>query len=339
MAGQGLLYVKVKQGFEFVYDENLVDEKDYEDEVSIIAIKSEKELAAKENKEPEKLEDHNDDALAALIQGIHSQKLADPVEILRYLQKSLIHGRKLDIENDSQCDEAYNDTNFICVDREDILQTTFSELSGIKDYTLTFEVEFIKEEAKDLGGPRKEWIRIVNLEIKKKYFDDGLREYLAEDYYYVGIMVGIALLQNGALPAFMPNDVLDQLKDVSPSTNSCIANIQKGLEVFGLCSVIRAYPIMLHLLRPTTHKLSSKMLIQLLKPNFSQDGSSAFKKEKEVYNMFIKYIRQVANGQRQPISLGSILVFTTGASEQPVLGFANHPHINFQPPLVKYIFL
>ena len=55
----------------------------------------------------------------------------------------------------------------------------------------------------DLGGPQKEWIRLVNREMKAKYFDNGLREYLSQDYYYVGIMIAVAMLQNGQMPAFI----------------------------------------------------------------------------------------------------------------------------------------
>ena len=51
----------------------------------------------------------------------------------------------------------------------------------------------------------------MNAAIKNKYFDNGLREYLADDYYHVGIMIGIALLQNGQLPTFMPSDVIESL--------------------------------------------------------------------------------------------------------------------------------
>ena len=42
--------------------------------------------------------------------------------------------------------------------------------------------------AEDLGGPRKEFFQqILSLtDIKFKYFDKGLREYLAKDYYTVG---------------------------------------------------------------------------------------------------------------------------------------------------------
>ena len=34
----------------------------------------------------------------------------------------------------------------------------------------------------------------MNVATNDKYFDKGLREYLADDYYNVGIMIGVALL-------------------------------------------------------------------------------------------------------------------------------------------------
>ena len=37
---------------------------------------------------------------------------------------------------------------------------------------------------------------------KEKYFDHGLKEHISDDYFCVGIMLGIALLQNEHLPTF-----------------------------------------------------------------------------------------------------------------------------------------
>lgn len=210
MAGQGLLYVKIKQGFEFIYDDALVDGKYLSDEISTNAIvKSEKGLndplqgsssssldattkgaeMGKDKGDEFSTPPHCHEVVSALIQGIDAEKLTDPAEILKFLQKSLIPGRKLDIESESQYDEAYDNTNFICADRQNLSQTTLSELAGIKDYTTTFEVEFIGEMAKDLGGPRKEWIRLMNCEIKMKYLDNGLYTYLSEDYYYYSVLL------------------------------------------------------------------------------------------------------------------------------------------------------
>ena len=94
-------------------------------------------------------------------------------------------------------------TNYISIDRLDIKKTPFTEFATRENFHITFEVDFMGEKARDLGGPRKEWIRLMNLAIKEKYFHHGLREHLSDDYFYVGIMMG-ALLQNGQLPTFLP---------------------------------------------------------------------------------------------------------------------------------------
>ena len=49
------------------------------------------------------------------------------------------------------------------------------------------------QQAQDYGGPRKEFFRLVLLEIKEKYFDNGLRELLAEEYTSVGTIMGIII--------------------------------------------------------------------------------------------------------------------------------------------------
>lgn len=126
------------------------------------------------------------------------------------------------------------------------------------------------ELTRDPGGPRKEWIRLMNMAIKDKYFNKGLTEHLADEYCYVGVMMGIALLQNGQLPCYMPLDAIDKLTTV---TTKCISNIQTGLDVFGLAKIMRKFPILLHLLRPTNHRLTPKNLIRLLQPTFSEEGT------------------------------------------------------------------
>ena len=79
--------------------------------------------------------------------------------------------------------------NFITIDRDKVLETTFSELEFVDDYTLTFKVDFMREESVDLGGPRREWIRLVNREMKAKYFDNGLRQYLSRDFKITFMLV------------------------------------------------------------------------------------------------------------------------------------------------------
>ena len=70
-------------------------------------------------------------------------------------------------------DDLTGETNFIIVDRDRVLETTFSELRFISDFRITFGVDFMMEKAKDMGGPRLEWIELMNQEMKRKYFDYG----------------------------------------------------------------------------------------------------------------------------------------------------------------------
>jgi len=145
-----------------------------------------------------------------IISKIKQQGIVDPTEIIRYIQNELHRGRPLFITNsyDNQAD-----VNMIAVDRDNILQSSFDELKYVKDYQVTFEVDFIDEcakeygGAKDYGGPRLEWIRIMNRAMKEKYFDSGLKEHLSDDYYNVGLMTGISILQGGIIPYLFKGEV------------------------------------------------------------------------------------------------------------------------------------
>ena len=206
-----------------------------------------------------------------LIDEISAKDFIDPVEILKFLQARLVKGRELDVVDEGNVpdlEDSKNCTNYICVDRENVLQTTFAELESIADFCMTFEVDFIGENAKDYGGPRKEWICLVNSAMKEKYCDEGLREFLADDYYYIGVMMGIALLQNGQLPTILPLDIIDSL--IQPSTSICVANLQKGLNKFGLERIFQSKSILLHLLRPSNTCLTARIFIQLFNLVFPQ---------------------------------------------------------------------
>ena len=260
--------------------------------------------------------------------------LIEPVEILRFLPKKVVTGRALEI--DSLSERTEGETNFITVDREKILETTFAELDYIENPRLTFQVDFMGEQSTDLGGPRKEWIRMVSREIKAKYFDQGLREGLSKDYRYVGQMFVIAMLQNGQMPDFLSEAVLQKL--VSETEDQCIKEIQKGLESLGMLSALRKFPQLLYFLRPggQSRVLTVQTVLHWLKPDFSENGSNAQKFEKEVYQAFVKYLREVAAGRRSSgdvtLSLNHILHLVTGASEEPVLGFHLKPSIKFVLP-------
>ncbi len=72
----------------------------------------------------------------------------------------------------------------------------------------------------------------------------------------VGVMFALALLQNGKIPSFLAESILQLIISTSPS-DICIKNFQKGLESLGMLSAMREFPMLVHLLRPNSqHKLS-----------------------------------------------------------------------------------
>ena len=81
--------------------------------------------------------------VASAIEHCVNYNIDDPVEILRLLQKVIVTGRTLEIEDVSQNVEGT--TNFILVDRCNILNTAFDEINAITDLRPTLEVQFYGE--------------------------------------------------------------------------------------------------------------------------------------------------------------------------------------------------
>ena len=275
------------------------------------------------------------DVYNKIVSEFPSATISDPAEMLRYLQSKITRGRCLDVTDDASI--PVGETNFIAVDRDNILETTFDELRSLEDPRITFQVEFYGEQAQDSGGPRKEWIRLCNQQTKTKYFDHGLKEHLAEDYYFVGQMAATALLQNDQAPKYFSEDLLNDIfvseeSEISP----CVLKLREGLDSLGIHMFARKFLQFLYLLRPSQNnaRLTVPMILHLLKPTFSEEGSNSLMYEKAIYGKFVKYLREVSSGRRVT-SLENVLEFVTGASEEPILGFLKQPSIHFMVAIVS----
>ena len=77
------------------------------------------------------------------------------------------------------------------------------------------------------------------------------------------------------------------------------------------------------------------MIMQMLTPVFAPEGSTAISREKEIYGGFIKYVREVASGRRHPVDLSSILIFVTGAAEEPVLKISQQLPLNKAVQMIR----
>ena len=94
-------------------------------------------------KEPSLSEPSVDSLVEAIAKHCIQNDIVDPVEILRYFQKTFVTGRNLEISDPSQVCESL--TNYILVDRANILTTSLDEIKDIPDLRRTLQVEFYGE--------------------------------------------------------------------------------------------------------------------------------------------------------------------------------------------------
>ncbi|XP_028409260.1 uncharacterized protein LOC114531853 [Dendronephthya gigantea] len=259
----------------------------------------------------------------------HEKNIEDPVEILRVAQQFIVTGRKLDVVSLTECVEG--ETNYILINRQDVLNRAMEEIMPLINPRLTLEVSFYGEAATDYGGPRREFFRLCMQEIKARYFDGGLKDHLFADYTVIGLIMALSILQNGNIPRFIPPDNLQELF-FSESPSRCLQSLRRGLEKLGVYQIGKAIPSFLYLFHESpTATLSRRKLIHILSPSFSEEGSNARSDENVAYQCFLKYLQAAASGTRGSITLEHILQFVTGADMEPPLGFGLSPTITFPP--------
>ena len=78
-----------------------------------------------------------------VLQYCDENQICSTKEVIRLLQSKAVKGRSLEIENENECLEGA--TNYILVDRFNILQTGMDEIAGLEDIFFTLEVQFYGE--------------------------------------------------------------------------------------------------------------------------------------------------------------------------------------------------
>ena len=77
---------------------------------------------------PEEKQDNIDTAVGKVVTFCRTNNVHNPVEVLRCMQHLIVTGRKLELESDSEVLEG--ETNYINVDRMNLLETAFEEIGA-----------------------------------------------------------------------------------------------------------------------------------------------------------------------------------------------------------------
>jgi beta-glucosidase/6-phospho-beta-glucosidase/beta-galactosidase len=84
-----------------------------------------------------------DEVVNVTVAFCEESSVASHVEILRYFQKKMVIGRVLEVENVVQATEG--ETNYINVDRHNLMETSFEEIMFLGEYRKTLQVQFYGE--------------------------------------------------------------------------------------------------------------------------------------------------------------------------------------------------
>ena len=84
-----------------------------------------------------------DEAVNHTVNYCNENSVLGHVEILRCFQQKVIVGRSLEVENVAQAVEG--ETNYINVDRNNLIETAFEEIKFLDEYRKTLEVQFYGE--------------------------------------------------------------------------------------------------------------------------------------------------------------------------------------------------
>ena len=84
-----------------------------------------------------------DEVVNGTVTFCKENSVASYVEILRCFQQKMVIGRALEVQNVSQAIEG--ETNFINVDRHNLMETGFEEIMFLEEYRRTLEVQFYGE--------------------------------------------------------------------------------------------------------------------------------------------------------------------------------------------------
>ena len=95
--------------------------------------------------ESSQMSENEKDLTQTCIEDLSKFHINDPVHVLKYHQTKIVCGRKLDIDVDDLAVGLTGETNFIIVDRQNILLTGLEEISPLQNLRLTLEVQFYGE--------------------------------------------------------------------------------------------------------------------------------------------------------------------------------------------------
>jgi len=161
-------------------------------------------------------------------------------------------------------------------------------------------------------------------DIKAKYFDNGLKDHLANDYLTTTeLIVALSILQNcSRYPQICERRSPPSSFSSQEPSSPCIAKLRIGFKNLGFYQIANAIPNFLHVFRPSqSYALSRRMLMTLLSPIFLKRIAMHAASKQKFMSCFLNTpdLQQVDKGVQSPSGIYFNLFLAV--TKSPRLGF------------------
>ncbi|KAI4800069.1 hypothetical protein KUCAC02_016606 [Chaenocephalus aceratus] len=201
-----------------------------------------------------------------------------------------------------------------------------------------------QEEGIDLGGPRREYLRLLMETIARSPMFEGKESCkslaldstaLREDRYYLaGRAIAVSLVHGGPPPNVLSATTFSLL--VKGSANPALEDIadpellQKVRKTLGVLDEVRKHPDSFKpLFCYEEHLLSADQMDNLFIIQLSPEGSNTRTAEERVVTYWRDYLQDAEEEEEGLTKVQKILAFATGASVVPPIGFSPTPSVEF----------
>ncbi|XP_030853858.1 uncharacterized protein LOC115929288 [Strongylocentrotus purpuratus] len=288
--------------------------------------------------------------LTILKEGLSEQ--TDIGQVIHQFRSIYLNGRRLNLPEDIADMDAsmQGDTYLLHISRYDIFQGMVDEFSAAAYRPrLPLEIQFMGERGQDLGGLRKEFLRLALQEVHERLTQGPDRDRVLvtepeqatrfcqqKAFLAAGILMGQCILQDGPSPNFLESGLAVRLVEGTCDAHS-EQQLHKGLCLTGVVQLMKTFPQCKELLHGGEDtKLTAAALLSSFEVKFAEPGSNRRRQEEAVFSHFVRYVREVeagshhCNSDEELMTLEQIIIFVTGLSHVPVCGW--------QPPLTITFF-
>ncbi|KAG8004748.1 hypothetical protein GBF38_016624, partial [Nibea albiflora] len=217
--------------------------------------------------------------------------------------------------------------SIICIRRRKLLESAIKAISRVTfSWTDLPQIEFVGEDADDMGGPQREFFRLLMIELQTSL---GIFEGKAGQVFFTYDQAALEqrkYFKRGNLIAWSIAHGGPCIRALDPSLFQLMCGQEPQLEQFD--SHVLPDPDVQSKLKQEKKSLSKAAFKAIFSYNYSTRGSNHREAEEDTIFSWEMVLNMIEDKVTE-LRFEDLLIFVTGADEVPALGFPRKPRIDF----------